>query len=349
MKVLYIYSGTRKKLVGEPGQDYPDTSLYGENHLGAFGIEAEYKEFSDLPLIGALPMPSFALRHALTTLYFSLSGKYDLIFGSSLLYGLFLKKLFGLKQKMALLDISLGRTLSANRKSRFKTILLKSALRQASAIVCLSDYQKRFLEKECPELKDEIKVVPLGVDVDYYRPVYEGRSGYFLSAGRDNGRDYRTVFKIAALLPQEQFELVASPRNVKGLGEAPQNLKLYFDLPHAEWRKKFNEARMLLLITHPDGFEDGSDCSGQTALLEAFASGLPVVATRKGYISEYGQEEEDLVLVEPYDEKALAGQIANLPQDKLKSMARAARERVEKEFSTKRMAENLSKIFLNLA
>ena len=349
MKVLYIYSGTRKKLAGEPGQDYPDTSLYGENHLGAFGIEAEHKEFRDVPIVGVLPIPSFALRHALTTLYFSLFGDYDFIFGSSLLYGLFLKKLFGLKQKMVLLDISLGRTLSVNRKSRFKTRLIKSALREASTIICLSDYQQKFLEKELPEMKGKIRMVLLGVDVQYHQPVYENRQDYFLSTGRDNGRDYATVFKTAELMPERKFEIVASPRNVARLGEPPANVQIFFDLPPKRLYSKLLEAKALLLITHPDGYEDGSDCSGQTVLLEAMASGLSVIATKKQYLDNYVEEGKEALFVDSYDAESLRKTLATLSSERSLELAHSARKRVEQELSSEHMAEALSQIFLNLS
>jgi glycosyltransferase involved in cell wall biosynthesis len=351
MKVLYLYSGSRKdKFKGTIGLDYSDTQFYGLNHLGDCGIDAEYKEFSDFSLVGRFDrFVPFRLKHLILMVRFSLSSRYDLIFGSSLLYGLFLNRLLPLKPKFAIFGIAIGRTLAANRHKPVKLALLRWLLGGADAIITLSHVQKAQLEKRLPALRGRIFFVPLGVDVRYHKPVYVGRKRYLLSVGRDNGRDYRTVFETARLLPEVRFEIVCSPRNLIGLGPVPANVEICFDLPQSQVYAKFSEAAALLLMTHDDAHEDGSDCSGQTVLVEAMASGLPIIASRKAYITDYVTDGADALLVDFYDPKDIVLKLAMLEDGALaERLARHARASAEKRFSTKDLARGLAEIFERL-
>jgi len=340
MKVLYLYSGTRKdKFKGKIGVDYPDTQFYGLNHLGKFGIEAEFKE----------PKKSlgFRLRHFL--MYFT-ARKYDIVFGSSILYMAFWKKIIPTKTKFVLLNISLGRTIAANKNRFLKRQILSWILKEIDAVVCLTSVQKEYLERSAPFLKDKIYPVPLGVDTNYYRPVYKDRKNYILSAGRDNGRDYKTVVETAKLMPEEEFHIVCSKRNLEGLNKIPKNVKIFFDLPLEELVKKYGEAKLLLLITHDDNFLDGSDCSGQTVLLDAMASGLPVVASRKKYLKDYAEDGREILLVDFYSPANIMEKINVLNNNTEMRLKQAsnARERAEKELSTESMAKKLAAIFNGL-
>ena len=106
---------------------------------------------------------------------------------------------------------------------------------------------------------------------------------------------------------------------------------------------------MLLLITKEDNYLDGADCSGQTVLLDAMASGLPVIASHKSTISDYAKDTEDIILVDFYDTASIKDKI-NLLKDKSlrENLARNARRKVEEELSTKQMARGLSDVFLGL-
>jgi glycosyltransferase involved in cell wall biosynthesis len=72
-----------------------------------------------------------------------------------------------------------------------------------------------------------------------------------------------------------------------------------------------------------------------TALLEAMASGIPVVATRVGAVAEAVRHEETGLLVPPLDVDALAGAIERLltDHDRRRAMGEAAREEAVTTFS----------------
>ena len=224
MKVLYIYSGKRKgRFNGRIGIDYPDTQFYGLNHLSKFDIEAEYKETSNIL------RKIFGFRIAHMFMFFSVSN-YNVVFGSSLMYMLFWNKFFKRKTKYVLLNISLNRTISANKDRKLKKAFLMWFLKELDRVVCLSSTQKEHLEKEAPFLKNKTFFVPLGIDATYFKPVYEDRDNFILSVGRDNGRDYKTVVEVARMMPEEKFHIVASERNLKGIKNIPNNVELFFDI-----------------------------------------------------------------------------------------------------------------------
>ncbi|MCH7536148.1 MAG: glycosyltransferase, partial [Bacteroidetes bacterium] len=111
--------------------------------------------------------------------------------------------------------------------------------------------------------------------------------------------------------------------------------------------EKYKKAKMLLLITKADDYSDSADCSGQTVLLDALASGLPIIASRKEYLKDYVKEGKDVYLVDFYDAYGIKKAINIMDSDNEKrlNMAKEARQTVQNRFSTEHMAEALSSVF----
>lgn len=298
-RILFIFSGLRSTLFRDVSRHQaPDTQLYGMNHLSS-QVDVYSKEIGETRvgrIVGKII--GFRMRHLL--MYFWTSSA-DIVFGPSLLYMLPLKKIFGSKAKFVLLNISLNRFLAQHDKNTWLYRINLYLLRSIDIIVSLSTVQQQELHKRHCISSSKLAYIPLGVDVLFYQPVYEGRQHYILSVGRDNGRDYGSVVAVARRMPERDFHIVVSQRNIRNVGALPPNVKVFIDVPMKDLRTKYSEAALLLLVTHPDGYADGSDCSGQTVLLDAFASGLPVIATRKAYINEYATDKEHLIICEPGD------------------------------------------------
>lgn len=347
IRVLYIFSGLRKQFMGVPSKDYPDTQFYGLHHLSRPGLQAECKELGDfLPGRFAKAVP-FRLRHALM---FFVARHYDVVFGSSVYHTVFLRRFFRNGTAFVLLNISLTRVIAANGAGSIRGRILRSALRELRAIVCISRAQIKVLKNMLPELSERLHFIPFGVDTVFHQPRFDRRAEYILAAGKDNGRDYATVLEAARSLPDVPFEIICGRRNLSPDIALPQNVRVRYDVSLAEWNKAFLDAKLLLLLTHPDDFSDGSDCSGQTALLQAMACGLPVIASRKQYLDDYVADEREILSVPPYDAQGVVRQIRRLSDERFRMrLAESARKRVETEFSSRTMGDRLAALFLSLA
>ena len=348
MKVLYLYSGDRAETFhGVPGVDFPDTQWYGQNHFVDLGIEADYKDgMSAAPRV-LRNLLGFRLRHLF--LFFS-TRKYDIVYGSALLYMIVLKKFIPTRAKYVLFNISLLRTLRVHSHRTLYRKSLEYLLKELDGIVCVSTAQKQWLESTYPYLSGKVFVVPLGVDVSFYHPVFSDRSSTVLAVGRDDGRDYATLIEVARQLPDHSFEIVCSRRNLAGIHAIPPNVRVYYDMPLLDLYKKYQSAALMLIITHSDTYTDGADCSGQTVLLDSMANGIPVIVTRRAYLDEYVRDGVDARIIEAYDTGGIIAAINELSHDEQLryQLATNARRRVESSLSTKRMAQHLASVFRSI-
>lgn len=346
MRVLYLYSGKRKQK-GQIGIDYPDTQFYGLNHLAQYGIEAEYKEFKDLPFFSRFErFLGFRLRHFLM---FFLTRKYDIVFGSSLIYQMPLKIIFRPKTKFILLNIYLNRLLSAKR-GKISKHFIRFLVGQLDGVVCLSNLQKNYLIENYDFPKKKLVYIPLGVDIAFHQYMPdEKRDDFILSAGSDEGRDYRLVLKIAQLCHSLKFIIVCGYKNMKGITkrEIPDNVKILYYIPPKELQKLYRQAKLFLLATYPDSDIKGADCSGQTVLLDVMASGLPIIATPKLYLSDYVKNNQEIIITNSHSPQEIKEKIELLLENPSlrKRLAERARKKVENNFASQIMAQKLADYF----
>jgi len=117
------------------------------------------------------------------------------------------------------------------------------------------------------------------------------------------------------------------------------SLRMAGALPSDEVMGLYSSARMVVLASFTEGVP--------VVLIEAMASGCPVVATRVGGVGELVQDGVTGRLVAPGDPEALAEAIEwalDHPAD-AQSMAQRARHLVEHEFCQKTSAERLAELF----
>ena len=259
---------------------------------------------------------------------------------------LFWKKIIPTRRKFILFNISLVRLLESNRHHPLKYALIRWLLSQADGIVNLSLFQQEYLARTVPALAGRMRVVPLGIDAAFFNP-NRPRKDFLLAIGRDNGRDYKTVIEVARALPNKQFVIVCSKRNLIGVGDIPQNVTVQYDIPPAQARQLLEEAFALLLIIRGDTDKEGADCSGQTVLLEAMASGCPIIATRKAYLmhDEYAVEGKEALFVPVGGVQEICSSIRSLEDSSVRlALSHGARQRAEK-LSTVRMGKELADFF----
>lgn len=116
-------------------------------------------------------------------------------------------------------------------------------------------------------------------------------------------------------------------------------------LSQADLRGLFDSAHAFL---HPSETVDGDVEGVPNALLEAMASGLPVVATRHGGIAEAVIDGETGLLVGEGDAEAVAGALGRLMTDApfAARLAVAGADSVRRQFSRAAVAAQLERIYL---
>lgn len=119
-------------------------------------------------------------------------------------------------------------------------------------------------------------------------------------------------------------------------------------LPHAEAMKEMRDAHLFILpsLTAPDGDMEGTP----TVLMEAQASGLPVVSTHHADIPEVVLDGESGFLVPERDSRALTDRLSHLLEtpDRWPEIGLAGRGHIERRYNIHREAQKLEDIYADL-
>jgi colanic acid/amylovoran biosynthesis glycosyltransferase len=230
--------------------------------------------------------------------------------------------------------------------------LLERKAADAAFAIAISDYNRTLLLDRCPGAR--VEVVHCGVDLERYP--WRGLAD----------RDPNRIVCVASLLPKkghahlvDAVALLADrhPAMVLELvGDGPERDRILARarergvadrvrlLGARSWegvRDVLAAARVFALpsVRLPSGRMEGIP----VALMEAMASGLPVVATRLSGVPELVEDGMTGLLVEPGDAEALAAAIEPLLEDDVLAaeLARNGRAVVERSFNLRREAQRL--------
>ena len=232
-------------------------------------------------------------------------------------------------------------------------ILLETKIRRAQAVFTISNYNQVYLERLNANADGRISVIRCGIEVE--------RFPFHPPASRD-GRPLR-ILSVARLVPKKGLHhLIEACRilessgiafECKVVGDGPQKARLARAALRAglksnihfvgamtqeeldevwEWADVF----ALPCVVSADGNRDGIP----VALMEAMASGLPVVSTRVSGIPELISHRRNGLLVEPGSAIALAQAIREIGNDLrlAQRLAKQARKTIEAEYSADRNA-----------
>jgi glycosyltransferase involved in cell wall biosynthesis len=225
--------------------------------------------------------------------------------------------------------------------------LMVTKLREARYVITVCDFNKKFMLDHYPgAIADRIHVINNCVDLKYFtfRESEPAGEAYILSVGR--------------LVPKKGFDLLVracaklreqgKPVRFTIVGEGPEREILealagslaVSDLvtfagaaPHDAVRELLSRATIFCMPFRrtPSGDMD----SLSLVLMEAMATGVPVISTNLGAIPEIVDSGENGLLVEPEDTAGLAEAIRTLLElpEMRNRLAAAAREKVERRFS----------------
>lgn len=216
----------------------------------------------------------------------------------------------------------------------------KSLFRIASSIVVVSnDMQKRIVQMGAPQ--EKMSVVPCGVDLEKFKPLSVQRSRMFLAVGRFVPKKgpmntIKAFYEVWKRNPDAVLIMVGAH---KGLHE--KCLKLVASLrmetavifpgilKQEDIRVFMSNA--LAFVQHSMTAANGDMEGTPVSILEASASGLPVISTFHGGISDAVIHEKTGFLVEEGDVEGMARYLAKILDDPAlgASMGAAGRLHIE--------------------
>ena len=223
----------------------------------------------------------------------------------------------------------------------------------ARVIVTVSDYAKKFLRERFPERADRIRRIYNGLNLaEFERADFSSTPPLILAVGRliakkgfadlvracglilERGKSFRCEITGEGPLENElrgQIQRLDLQNFVALSGAKPQR----------EVRQRLAAANVFVLpsIIDPEGGMDNLP----TVIMEAMATGLPVVSTKIGGIPEMVIENETGFLVQPGDAAGLADAIEKVIDDRLlaQRLGQAGYERAQKLFSIEKNVREL--------
>ena len=265
------------------------------------------------------------------------------------------------------LMLNRGKVCDDCRNGRFIHCLLRTCHKEsltASGVYCIESYLNKWLHKYdtiryfiCPSMfslrkhvdhgihRDRLLHIPNFVNSSIYKPQYEnGRYALFVGRiSREKG-----IFTLLAAVEHLDIQ-------VRIVGDGP--LKAEYEdmaksMPHVIFEGYKTGKALKQLYENAAFLVLPSECyeNAPMTILEAYASGKPVIGSRIGGIAEMVDQDRTGLLFAPANAKELAECIKTLRQDESLrvKMGRAAREKAEREFSAEAHYERLVKVYRNL-
>jgi glycosyltransferase involved in cell wall biosynthesis len=233
-------------------------------------------------------------------------------------------------------------------------IIFKAIWKNASVRIACSEGLKQRALKFYPQVK--IDVIPNGVDIEKFRPLSENKAKKsdiirLITVGR------LSITKRVDILIDTVRILVEQGRNVKllivGGGSLKDSLEKYATQKNLanfiEFRGIVDSQQMPQLYQNSDLYISATMQEGMSsAMLEAMASGLPIITTQCEGVDELIKANGIIVQQETADEIAKVISELVMNTEKLELMSKASRKHSEN-FTWKAVSEEYLKLYQKIS
>jgi glycosyltransferase involved in cell wall biosynthesis len=240
-------------------------------------------------------------------------------------------------------------------------VSLDELVKEASLVVTVTDFSRDWLRRRCPEWAGKIERVYNGIHIDQIK-----RAGFtteppeILSVGRlIEKKGFADLIAACALLRDRGIAFLC---RIIGGGPLEETLRNQIDQagltnlvrlegprPEAEVIALLQEARVFALACAHD--PDGGSDNLPTVIMEAMASGLPVVSTRVAGVPEMIDERITGRLLPEHDIPGIADALEELLKDASlsRNWGAAGRTAGEKKFATEVTTNSLKHLLTKRA
>jgi glycosyltransferase involved in cell wall biosynthesis len=223
----------------------------------------------------------------------------------------------------------------------------------ARLVVTETDYAEKFLRERFPERADRIHRVYNGLNLaEFGRATFSSDPPSIVAIGRlIVKKGFANLIRACALLVERgrsfQCEIFGEGplenqlrAQIEELG-LQERIQLAGPKPQHELRARLAGASVFVMPSVLE--DDGGMDNLPTVIMEAMATGLPVVSTRIGGIPEMVIDNQTGFLVQPEDAVALAGAIEKLTNDRSlgQKLGQAGYERAQALFSIEKNVREL--------
>ena len=226
---------------------------------------------------------------------------------------------------------------------------------RAQFVICISEYcRSQVMMFSEPSQWSKLQVVHCGVDPSLFPALsHQGPGTRLLFIGRlSHGKGLEVLFESIARLRSDSLDVELTIVGDGGTRARLETMAEALGISHSvsfvgfepedAVRRRLADADILVL---PSFAEDVPVC-----LMEAMASGLAVVGTSVGGVSELVEHGTSGLLVRPGDVRSLTEALSRLVTDASlrEALGRAARQKVERDFNGLSEAAKLHAIFRNV-
>jgi len=243
-------------------------------------------------------------------------------------------------------------------KRKLSTKSLQKKIERANFVITVSDYNKEYLSKHLNGDANKLVKIYNGINLYRFNPNGEVKQDLFtfLCVARFvEKKGHKILIEACEFLRKKRYKFQCWLVGKGGLRTQIKNMikekklesyvKLLGPHSHMEVRERylFSHVYVLPCVIGSDGNRDGLPVS----LVEALASGLPVITTAMTGNVEVVKNNHNGLIVPFNDSKALADAMEKLMQDKVlyESLRKNTRDSVELRFDLRKTSKVLSRLF----